>query len=246
MPAKAERGGSIKLPDFISILYPRRCPVCDDIVASPEKLIHTACLKKLSPVRQPVCKRCGKEVLSDRIEYCFDCSRHKRSFESGMALLNYNESAKHSMSAIKYRNKREYLDFYAEAIDVRFYKRVQNLKPQVLIPVPVHASRKRKRGFNQAEELAVRLGKRWGLPVESSFLMRTKKTTAQRDLDPQERLRNLQEAFGTAKERTAPDTVLLVDDIYTTGSTVEACTRVLLAAGVKKVWILVICTGADR
>lgn len=228
---------------FLDALYPRRCPVCGEIAAPAKAVIHPACLKKLSPVKQPVCQKCGKEILSVQAEYCFDCSRHKRSFEFGMALLNYNEAAKHSMSAIKYKNKREYLDFYAGAIDTRFSKRVQSLKPRVMIPVPIHPSRRRQRGFNQAEELAARLEELWEIPVESRLLIRKKKTAAQRTLGSQERLKNLREAFGIAEGIEVPDTVLLVDDIYTTGSTAEACTRILLDAGVKKVWVLVICVG---
>lgn len=200
-------------------------------------------MKKLSPVGAITCKKCGKEVLSESTEYCFDCSRHKRSFESGMALLNYNESAKHSMAAIKYNNKREYLDFFAEAIHLRFCKRVRILKPDALIPIPVHPSRRRRRGFNQAEELAKRLAKKWNIPMETRLLIRTKKTVAQRNLGPGERLKNLQEAFRT-RGAVIPETVLLVDDIYTTGSTMEACTRVLKAAGVKRVDSLVICIGS--
>ncbi len=234
-----------KLPSaLISLLYPRRCPVCGSIVTAPEVLIHSACLAKLSMIKQPACKRCGKEVFSDAAEYCFDCARHHRSFDGGAALLNYNEPARKSMMAVKYNNRREYLDFYSEAMSLRFGQQIAVWRPEVLVPIPVHPSRRRQRGFNQAEELARRLGKRWNMPVNQTLLRRNKKTLPQRELNPKERLENLRAAFeiGTVTGRV-PQTVLLVDDIYTTGSTMEACTRVLKAAGVKRVYFLTICTG---
>lgn len=232
------------------MIYPRRCPVCGDIV-SPEKiLIHPSCISRLSPVQSPTCKKCGKEVISGHTEYCPDCTRHPRTFEWGMALFNYNDAARDSMAAVKYKNRREYLDFYARAIDFRYRKRVLRLDADVLVPVPVHPSRRRKRGYNQAEELAARLSDLWQIPADSRLLARTKKTAPQRELNPAERLKNLKEAFRIHPKRGGrselPHTVILVDDIYTTGSTMEACARVLKEAGVKKVYFVAVCIGAGR
>lgn len=235
----------MKFECLISLLFPRRCPVCEAIVMPVGKLICPSCMSKLAPVRQPTCKKCGKELFSEQEEYCFDCSRHKRSFESGAALLHYNEAAKQSMAAVKYRNKREFLDFYAEAMAYRFFKIVKNWNPDVFIPIPVHPSRLRRRGFNQAEVLARRLAKRMGdIPVETKLLVRSRKTVPQRDLNPQERLKNLQQAFAVKPGRPIPKCVVLIDDIYTTGSTMEACTRVLKEAGVQRVHFLVVCIGS--
>lgn len=204
-------------------------------------------MSKLVPVKQPTCRKCGKELFSEQAEYCFDCSRHKRSFESGAALFQYNEAAKKSMAAVKYRNKREFLDFYAEAMAYRFSHIVKNWKPDVFIPIPVHPSRLRRRGFNQAEVLAKKLAKKLGdIPVETKLLVRSRKTAPQRDLNPQERLANLQQAFAVDPDRPVPKCVVLIDDIYTTGSTMEACTRVLKAAGVQEVHFLTVCIGSGQ
>lgn len=231
-------------PALIELLYPRRCPVCGHIVAAPENLIHSACLKKLSIIKQPACKRCGKEVFSDAAEYCYDCIRRQRSFDAGAALLNYNQAARRSMMAVKYNNRREYLDFYAEAMAIRFQSRVTVWNPKVLIPVPVHHSRKRQRGFNQAEELAHRLSLSFELPLETGLLLRNKKTLPQRELNPKERMENLLTAFDVRTTGcTMPETVLLIDDIFTTGSTIEVCSRVLKKAGVKHVFFLAVCMG---
>jgi ComF family protein len=231
---------------FIDLLFPRRCPVCDGIVMPKGRLICPECVKKLSFVKNPVCKKCGKEVISTDIEYCLDCVRHKRTFEHGRALINYDENAGSSMAKIKYKNKREYLDFYGEAICARYGKLIRRMESDVLVPVPVHPSRRKERGFNQAELLARRIGEHLGIAVCSTMLVRNKKTMPQKGLDPAGRLKNLEEAFSAGEMIKEVESVILVDDIYTTGSTIEACTRALKKAGIKRVYFLAICIGRGQ
>lgn len=228
---------------LLDALFPRRCPVCGTI---PEegRAICPSCLSQLSFVSSPVCKKCGKEMETETMEYCLDCTHHKRSFAWGVSLLNYNEAAAHSMAAIKYKNKREYLDFYAEETMKRCKEKLLFMEADVLVPVPVHPARRRQRGFNQAELLAQALSVELKLPVCSDVLRRTKKTEPQKDLTPSERLKNLEEAFEA--RAICGRTVLLVDDIYTTGSTIEACTRALLKAGAKKVCFFTLCIGQGQ
>ena len=227
---------------ILDLLFPRRCPVCGQIIMPKGNLICPGCIRKLSWVRGPVCKCCGKEIISETAEYCSDCAIHPRSFSNGMALLNYNEISAPSLAKIKYHNHREYLDFYAEAIIRRYGNFFARHKEAVLVAVPVHPVRLRSRGFNQAGELAVRLGRLSGLSVNETILIRTRKTAPQKELGPEERLRNLRKAFAVRKS-TLPATVILIDDIYTTGSTIEACTRVLKEAGVREVYFVSICIG---
>jgi ComF family protein len=234
-------------PSFlIDLLFPRRCPVCDGIVMPKGRLICPECVKKLSFVKDPVCKKCGKEVISADIEYCVDCVRYKRTFKYGRALVNYDENARNSMVKIKYKNKREYLDFYGEAICARYGKLIMRMEADVLVPVPVHPSRRKERGFNQAELLARRIGELLGIAVCSTLLVRNKKTMPQKGLDPAGRLQNLEEAFAIGQIVKGVEGVILVDDIYTTGSTIEACTRILKKAGIKRVYFLTICIGGGR
>ena len=107
---------------ILDLLFPRRCPVCGQIIMPKGNLICPGCIRKLSWVRGPVCKCCGKEIISETAEYCSDCAIHPRSFSNGMALLNYNEISAPSLAKIKYHNRREYLDFYAEAAYRRYAK----------------------------------------------------------------------------------------------------------------------------
>lgn len=229
----------------LDVIYPRRCPVCDEIVMPKGTLICRGCFTELSYVKGPTCKKCGKEVCGETIEYCYDCTRHSRSFEYGAALLNYDEKARRSMVRIKYNNKRQYLDFYAEAICRRYGTQIRQMCAQAFIPVPIHSSRRRKRGFNQAELLAHAISRRLEIPVYDHILHRSKKTSPQNQLSPEERLHNLEKAFEAGAIPAGVIDVILVDDIYTTGSTLEACTRALKKAGIRHVYAITICIGHD-
>lgn len=224
------------------LLFPRRCPVCGGVAMPKGRLICPACLKQLSFVSSPACMKCGKEIGSREQEYCADCIRRKKSFTRGFALLNYDSRAAASMAAVKYHNKREYLDFYARAAALRFKKQFRQAGIQVIVPVPVHASRLKTRGFNQAAVLAEKLSAELGIPWEE-LLIRVKKTDPQKSLGSAERLKNLRGAFEAEQEAGKWERVLLVDDIYTTGSTAEICSRALLKTGVKQVFVFAVCIG---
>jgi len=224
------------------LLFPRRCPVCGGVAMPKGRLICPACLKQLSFVSSPACMKCGKEIGSREQEYCADCIRRKKSFTRGFALLNYDSRAAVSMAAVKYHNKREYLDFYARAAALRFGKQFRQAGIQVIVPVPVHASRLKTRGFNQAAVLAEKLSAELGIPWEE-LLNRVKKTDPQKSLGSAERLKNLRGAFEAEQEAGKWERVLLVDDIYTTGSTAEICSRALLKTGVKQVFVFAVCIG---
>lgn len=224
------------------LLFPRRCPVCGGVAMPKGRLICPACLKQLSFVSSPACMKCGKEIGSRDQEYCTDCIRRKKSFTRGFALLNYDSRAAVSMAAVKYHNKREYLDFYARAAALRFEKQFRQAGIQVIVPVPVHASRLKTRGFNQAAVLAEKLSAELGIPWEE-MLIRVKKTDPQKSLGSAERLKNLRGAFEAEQEAGKWERVLLVDDIYTTGSTAEICSRALLKTGVKQVFVFAVCIG---
>ncbi len=236
------------MSQILDWLFPRRCPVCDGIV-SGGALIHRECMKKLVPLREPVCLICGRELQSDRRELCDRCLRGPRPFDKGRALLLYDNTAMASMAAVKYKNKREYLDFYAAAMARRFARFVEDESPDVLLPVPIHPARRRSRGFNQAEELASRLSDAWYIPVEADLLKRVKNTDPLKGMGATERKEHLKEAFAIPADipsKDIPRRILLIDDIYTTGSTMEACASVLKTAGAERVTFLTVCMGYAR
>jgi ComF family protein len=112
-------------------------------------------------------------------------------------------------------------------------------RPDALVPVPLHSARLRKRGFDQALELAKMIAKHKALPLRSDLLLRTRNTAAQSYLDANQRRHNLKNAF-VASKRAMPRHVALIDDVMTTGATVHECAKVLLKAGVRRVDIWVI------
>lgn len=233
---------------ILDIIYPVRCPICGEIVIPKGKRICSPCRDKLPYVKEPRCLKCSKPVELEEKEYCSDCERKNYHFDKGYSVWVYNDDMRHSIADFKYNNKREYARFYVEEM-VRLYgKAIKKLAPDVIVPVPIHKSKYRERGYNQADILARGFGRTLNIPVLSQLLVRNKKTLPQKKLSDKERLQNLQEAFELDLSQLnychkKIIKVLLIDDIYTTGSTVEACTNVLKASGIEQVYFLVLCIG---
>ena len=237
---------SMVLQTVCEILYPPECPVCQKLLTADEKgqiHVHQSCYRRLKRIKSPMCMKCGKPVISRQQEYCFDCMHQKRSFESGHGLWLYDACSSASIFAYKYNRKREYALFYAQSL-LHFYGEwIRSLRVQQIIPVPISVQKLRERGFNQAGLLAEHLGEKLEIPVNTHGLVRIHGTTPQKELGKIERRQNLEKAFRAGEGLGGIRRVLLVDDIYTTGSTIEYCTRALQAAGVEKVWFITLCIG---
>lgn len=236
------------LQTILDIIYPVRCPICSDIVLPKGERICPSCRKKLPYVTQPRCMKCSKPVEFDELEYCRDCERKRYHYDRGYAVWVYNNDMRHSIAEFKYNSKKEYARFYIDEIIKHYGKSIALLTPDVIVPVPLHRSKYRERGYNQADILARGIGKELDIPVLSRLLVRSRKTLPQKKLNDKERLHNLSEAFDINRSRRNQcgikiTRVLLVDDIYTTGSTIEACTNVLKANGIDQVYFLVLCIG---
>lgn len=233
----------------LDTVYPRVCPVCRDVVTPKGALICPECRSRLPYVAEPTCMDCGKPIASEQNEFCRDCEQKKHSFEKGFAVFVYDDVMQQAVGDYKYRNQKELAEFFAAEMAVYFQKRMTALNVEALIPVPIHATRKRYRGYNQTEILCRMLSEQLGIPV-LDCMERNKKTAPQKTLDAADRLQNLESAIRLKKEvvqkQKVPHTVVLVDDIYTTGSTAEACARVLLRGGVRKVYIFSLCIGTEQ
>lgn len=233
---------------FVDIIYPRRCPVCGDIVAPRGELICSSCSTKLMQVEEPRCKRCSKSIDSEEKEFCHDCETKNYHYVQGFALWIYDSHMKKSISDFKFHGKREYSDFYVDEIVKKFHKNIQKIDPDVLVPIPIHKTKQQYRGYNQADILAQGIGKAMDIPVITHLLQRDKKTLPQKQLNDKERLKNLEKAFvfndkENMKWGRAIHKVILIDDIYTTGSTIEACTNILLQNGIEEVYFISLCIG---
>lgn len=227
----------------LNLVFPARCPICDKPAPFPE-LICPACREKPIPVNAPRCLKCGKHMEDEREEYCRGCRTTVHRFEQGRGLYLYPSVAQ-SIYRFKYAGRQEYAGFYAEQIVERLGKTIRAWRADALVPVPIHYTRKKERGYNQAEVLAEEIGKRMGIPVAADLVKRVRKTLPQKLLDDSERQNNLKKAFKIEKNDVKLKRVIIVDDIYTTGSTIDACAEELKSAAIEKVYFITAAIGKE-
>lgn len=225
------------------LIYPEVCPLCGIVLGDQGELVCKECSIKLQPIGSPVCLKCGKEVSDQETDCCEDCSALTRSYIKGFPALNYNSEMAKCLSDFKYHNMRCHGRFLADVIFRERGKEILLASPEVIVPVPVHKSKLRDRGYNQAEVLAQELGKRMRLPVDRELIIRGTKTAPQKELSNKQREENLKKAFISSQKIVEYKSALVVDDIYTTGATVEACTSVLHSMGIKDVYYTSVCVG---
>lgn len=230
---------------LVDSIFPRTCPVCDGIVMPRGQLICRECMKRLNFIREPVCEKCGKQILTEDQKLCYNCAHGGYDFDCNRSVLNYDKVSQKIMVGIKYKNRREHADFIGRLAAWKLGSYIEEIQPECIVPVPVHESRLKARGYNQAELIADVLGYNSGVPVRTDLIIRCKHTKALKDLDGKARRENLKEAFIAGNVTDFPQSVLIFDDIYTTGATLDTCSRVLRAAGVQRVYCAAICSSSD-
>jgi len=224
------------------LLYPRRCPVCDT-VQLPGRLICNECVEKLHPVREPLCKKCGKPLWKDTMEYCEDCIDGKHCFVAGRGVFVYEGVLKKSIYRFKYAKRQEYAKFYSLAAMEHAGGFLKELKADSIVPVPLYKKKLYQRGYNQAQVFAKELSEILKVPVYPDVVVRTRNTVPQKELDARERQNNLKKAFKIRRNDVKLGVTIIVDDIYTTGSTIEAVAQLLLKAGAERIYFVTIGIG---
>ncbi|MCR5831170.1 MAG: ComF family protein [Lachnospiraceae bacterium] len=231
-----------KLPGIlIDAVFPPICPICNKIAPSKGRICPD-CEKKLPYVEEPYCMKCGKPVNEDE-EYCRDCARSEHVYDEGRAVFVYDEYMSKSMYRFKYNGKREYAVFYGEKMYDRLERKIRSWNVEAIVPVPVHKKRLSKRGYNQAYLLAKELSKRLKIPVCDHLVIRKTATKVQKNLSAASRQNNLKKAFIVSENSVKYSSVLIVDDIYTTGATVDAVAGCLKGAGIGRVYFVSLCIG---
>ena len=195
----------MKIKEGLSnIVFPPRCPVCDEVIYVGKDTCED-CRKKVICIGEPSCKKCGKPLE---------------------AVFVYQGEIRQSMYRFKYSNKREYADFYAKEA-VRIYGDwIRRKQIEAIVPVPMYRLKEKGRGYNQAAVFARTLGEKMNLPVEKRMVKRIRNTTPQKELNDVERKINLKKAFQLVPNIVKYRKILIVDDIYTTGSTIDAVAEV--------------------
>lgn len=233
--------------ELLDLLFPPRCPVCREILTREDGMVHVKCMTKLKYVSEPVCLRCGKPIENAQEEYCYDCQKHRHYFDGGRAVWIYEQHMRQSIVWYKYKHCKEFSDFYSAQMIQKLGSWMQALHPDAVIPVPLNKKKMRIRGYNQAEPIARYLAEYTGCRLDVHTLIRSRWTAPQKDLSPTERFNNLKKAFSVDQKAAAGyRRILLVDDIYTTGSTMDACAHQLKEAGVGEIFFVTMCIGSER
>lgn len=222
-------------------LYPARCPVCDGVLLPGEEICEE-CIPRLRYVADPRCCKCGKPLQTDEAEYCHDCMDGNHIYDSGLALYEY-ESIKDSLYRFKYKGRCEYAGFYGKEIAKRLGDRIARWHPDALLPVPMYKRKERMRGYNQAGLLAEAVGVSLHIPVRQDLMVRQRQTVPMKELDPVRRQINLKKAFIIGQFDVKLKCIVIIDDIYTTGSTMDEMTKVLRTAGVSRIHFLTLAIG---
>lgn len=224
------------------MLYPQTCCFCGKI---SDKEICEQCSKKITYITEPVCKCCGKPIRDANKELCYDCACNEHFFEQGKSVWVHEGPVRWSLYQFKYHNRRIYGITYTKELFRIYRGKIMDWNIGVIIPVPLHRKRKRQRGYNQAEIIAKQLGKLMGIPVDVKMVKRKRYTRPQKSLNSKERKQNLKHAFEIKSGIKIPRNVLIIDDIYTTGNTIDAIAKILKEKGAQKVFFLTISIGQE-
>ncbi|MDR2099004.1 MAG: ComF family protein [Rickettsiales bacterium] len=226
-----------KIVDFV---FPPTCPLCGGMLSGADGACPE-CFAKLELISEPKCAYCGSpfEFMPDggaRL-VCIRCLKSKPKFDRCVSAAKYNEASRRIILPFKHGDRTNLSKFIAGVMAASGAELLASA--DAIIPVPIHRLRMMKRKYNQAAEIARRLGSITGKPVMYDALARTKRTPSQGRMSAIDRKRNVRGAFAIVN----PDAlkgmkILLVDDVLTSGATANECAKTLKGAGAKKVFVL--------
>ncbi len=237
------------LTEITEIFFPSNiyCIGCGAIIdrSRPYALCDN-CIDEFRFALGRTCLKCGKPLAKNNVRaFCRDCGQGERLFDKGYCCMLYGSKEKVPLLALKYGEK----PYIGRKLGQLLYDRLEpeNLKVDIVVPVPLSRTRKAKRGYNQAEIIAREVAKRMRVPCVCA-IVRNKNTRPMSGLSAGEREKNLQNAFTVRphfSRMIAGSSVLLTDDIFTTGSTANACASVLREAGAARIYFASVAAGAD-
>lgn len=243
---KHEPGRLYKLAEkVINLIYPPSlyCVACDSFIDSSRKYnLCDNCIGKMMWIQDKVCHVCGRPLEEEGVGICYDCAENDKSFDGGFSCTAYGLYERKIIADFKKSGKA----YLARTLGEILYDRIviEDLKINGIIPIPVHKERLRTRGFNQTELMGRYLSRKTGWPMITDAVIRVKKTRAMKQLDRWDRAQNMKGAFQVIKpDKIKNKSLVVLDDIYTTGATMEECCKVLKAHGAQKVYILTFAAG---
>ena len=225
------------------------CAGCGNGLEMHERVVCPACEARMTRIDHPLCLRCGEPFASGAGEdhLCGTCLVIDRGFEMARSAMRYDGATIDLIVKYKFKGDIRLAGFLAGLMDGPLDELAAGGKIDLIVPVPLHADRLRERGYNQAQLLAKMISEQRGIPMDRWVLRRKRATAPQIGLPIKDRRLNVRGAFIVKKpERVADKTVLVVDDVLTTGATVSECSRVLLAAGAAKVRVATLARAVTR
>jgi ComF family protein len=226
---------------LFQFFLPPQCPCCEKFLEEGQQGFCSNCLSEIRWIEPPFCSICGIPFISKEVENhpCGACVTHRKYFTMARALGAYEGSLQEAIHRWKYEGKTYLTPFFVEWMVERLKDYWGRDSLGLLIPVPLHPQRLRERGFNQALLLVKELSRRTGIPYRKTILQKKKATLPQVNLSGAEREKGLKGAFQViGKKELEGKSILLIDDVYTTGATVNECSKVLRRGGVKRVDVL--------
>ncbi len=212
---------------FINLLFPPRCGGCQQ----PGSLWCEVCRAAVKPVLPPWCEMCGKPLASEPL--CGQCREHPLHIEKIRSAAIFEGALRDGIHRFKYQRWSSLAEPFGEML-ADFWQ-AERLTADWLIPVPLHPSRERDRGYNQSELLARVLSRRVGVPVSRHGLRRTRATAVQMTLNAAQRHANVAGAFEGVDAQLRGARVIVIDDVGTTGATLDACAQAVLQTGAASV-----------
>jgi ComF family protein len=248
MELEAGRSLSERIERLVDWLYPPRCRACGNWIHGPDSNYFCArCRPQIRLVSHPLCTICGRPFLdtSGEDHPCATCLLRAPDYLWARAWACYprEELLEHPLRQVVQKFKYGRKVSLGKPLGRLMARGCQSFLKEcfvdVIIPVPLHPGRLRWRGFNQSLLLAQEIGRAYEVPVDAFILQRIRETQPQTQLSEEERRRNVRGAFNVnPKKSIAEKSILLIDDVYTSGATVNECSRVLLRADAKEVFVL--------
>jgi len=230
----------------LDLCYPSVCTVCQGDLAPGDTGLCWECLRNIRFLKPPFCVWCGQPVPGDiTSDYeCQQCTEVPPRFDRARAVGRFSGSLRQAAMALKYRRALWLAPLLGDLMSATAVEQGLDLPETVVCPVPLHPSRFRHRGYNQSEILAKAVSRSLGVPMRRRLLRRLRPTPTQTRLSKPARRANVRGAFEASRRRCAEcTTVLLIDDVKTSGATVSECARMLKRAGVKTVNVLTLAHG---
>ena len=227
---------------LMDLLFPAKCLGCNSVL-QPGEYLCQRCKKQIHYVGKNVCVKCGKPLIKTEADRCYDCQKQQHYFKMNRSVMVYDAGVKKMLYELKYNHRKEVAAFLGKEMARELKDYIWGLKIQGIVPIPLHGSKKRERGYNQAELIAAAMGKETGIRVYGNYLIRSEDTRPQKELNDMERKNNVKNAFHMGQNEVQLKRIMLVDDIYTTGATLDAATRALQKKGEVEVYGVTTCIG---